>query len=328
MAFLPSLIFTGTRVAGQRERQTQHFEAGCPHFPRDYPCTFAYGEFSADREVEERTRWERKPPAKRPNYTKLGTRSPWKPDWEVVLGIRAEGDADGTEASGDYIPAQREEPSEDEQQVQPWLLRGVEVNEVLNAAYGAGDHGAGLLAFINRLRAKRNQNPLDGASTKEKLLQGALVTVKVKMCGKGRPDDQALIYWVDDKEHNKWRKTKNDNEDDGSEVRRFNLVPFSSLLTSSGQHTDLIPPTTDIIGYITTANYSLSLGEGSALGFIPVTQLFRLKQQASRYAPLEPLPIIPINRLSSLRAESQLLVKIRDRDGVVCRAASLQVITT
>lgn len=48
------------------------------------------------------------------------------------------------------------------------------------------------------------------------------------------------------------------------------------------QLSKLVPPKAHIIGYITTGNYSLSLGEGSAIGFIPIVQLFNLKQQAAR----------------------------------------------
>lgn len=61
-----------------------------PFFPRDFP-TFseegAYEEWRKKREEEQRGRWERRPKAKRESWDKLGTRSPWREDWEVVLGI-------------------------------------------------------------------------------------------------------------------------------------------------------------------------------------------------------------------------------------------------
>ncbi|KAG6847946.1 hypothetical protein C0991_001129, partial [Blastosporella zonata] len=73
MAFFSSLTFTGTRVGGQRERQTQAFEAGAPYFPRDLPTSTGHDEYASARAMEEKARWDRKPPAKRPNYEKLGT---------------------------------------------------------------------------------------------------------------------------------------------------------------------------------------------------------------------------------------------------------------
>ena len=222
MAFFQSLTFTGTRVAGQRERQTQAFEAGCPYFPRDYPCTLAYEDLVADREFEERSLWERKPPAKRPSYKKLGTRSPWKPDWEVVLGITPEKASDNA-VSSEYIPTQRVDVSSaDKQRCRPWLLRGVEVNVVLDATFSKPNYGAGLLDSINHLRAKRNQPPLDASVRPENLLNGALVTVKVKMCGKGNPDDLALIYRLDDEEHRKWQQSmKRGPTEPDSEVQQY-----------------------------------------------------------------------------------------------------------
>ena len=39
MPLLSSLTHTGTRVGGQRERETQRREAGCVYFPRDYVGT-------------------------------------------------------------------------------------------------------------------------------------------------------------------------------------------------------------------------------------------------------------------------------------------------
>jgi ribonuclease P/MRP protein subunit POP1 len=103
MPFFSSLTYTGTRVGGQRERQTQSFEAGCAYFPRDYPFTHAYSSYVEQRADQEKDRWERKPPAKRTNFEKLGTRSPWKPDWDVVLGLQAP-------TSDDLVTTQREEP--------------------------------------------------------------------------------------------------------------------------------------------------------------------------------------------------------------------------
>lgn len=38
-----------------------------------------------------------------------------------------------------------------------------------------------------------------------------------------------------------------------------------------------------IIGYVTTGNFSLSLGEAYAIGAVPVARLFELREQATRY---------------------------------------------
>jgi ribonuclease P/MRP protein subunit POP1 len=222
MPFFSSLIYTGTRVGGLRERQTQSFEAGVPHFPRDYPCTAAYAAYAATRMTEEKTRWERKPPAKRPNFEKLGTRSPWGPDWEVVLGLPSAHE----EAGEDCVTTQREAPPAEggtnTEKVQPWLLRGPETASILASSFELFNPGAGLWSEMNKLRMKRGHDPLDGGPKVGELWQSALVTVKVLMCRRGAPDDLAVLYRVEDEEAKKWIKmppdsvcvTENDDSDE------------------------------------------------------------------------------------------------------------------
>ena len=199
MPFLSSLIYTGTRVGGQRERQTQAFEAGTAYFPRDLPFTPTYNSFAAEREEEERTRWERKPPAKRANFDKLGTRSPWKPDWEIVLGIE-------TPLSPDLITTQREPAPivAPEKGARPWLLRGVDAVRILDEAGSLFNPASGVLTEINKLRQKRSMDPLDVNVRSDTLLQCALVSVRLTMRGRGAPDDQAIIYSISDEEAAKW----------------------------------------------------------------------------------------------------------------------------
>ena len=196
MPFFTSLTYTGTRVGGQRERQTQSFEAGIPYFPRDYPFSVAYIAHANEMEEEDKGRWGRKPPAKRANFEKLGTRSPWKPDWEVVLGLEDPGIADNG-----LIPAQREATqSTVTKNVRPWLLRGMDASKILENAFDMFDHGSGLLADINNVRLKRFQDPLHSSLRPEDLWKGALVTVRLLMLGRGAPGDLAAIYQVDDDE--------------------------------------------------------------------------------------------------------------------------------
>lgn len=214
MAFFSSLTFTGTRVGGQRERQTQAFEAGIAYFPRDYPSSSGHDIYATAREQEEKARWERKPPAKRPNFEKLETRSPWKADWEVVLGLQS---ADAEEEG--YVTTQREEPVMEVEQgtktVVPWLLRGSEVSAILSSISKLFNHGAGLLQEINRLRLKRGHDPLDGSIKADQLLKAALVSVRVKMCKRGAPDDLALIYSITDDEAKKWEKALQKSRNNG-----------------------------------------------------------------------------------------------------------------
>ncbi|KAG0698380.1 ribonucleases P/MRP protein subunit POP1-domain-containing protein [Suillus ampliporus] len=291
MPFLPSLIHTGTRVGGQRERGTQAFEAGTAYFPRDFPYTEFHDKHWDERANKEKAKWERTPPAKRASHEKLGTRSPWRADWEVVLGLPVASDVDQN-----LVPAQRGPRDAMEVDraptVRPWLLRGPEVPAILAKVTQMLNHGAGLLSEINRLRTKRGMNLLDAQYRPEVLLKGALVMVRVKMVSRGAPDDLAIIYRLDDVEVTKCIKEKGKV----SEGADTNEPPEAA------------PPHTSVIGYVTTGNVSLSRGEGFAIGAIPVSVLLELQQQAQS------------------NGESRPLVKIRDRAGMICRAAYLELL--
>lgn len=247
MPFFFSLTHTGTRVGGQVERQTQAFESGTSYFPRDYPCTMSYEEYADDRACKEEETWSRKPPAKRPNYKKVGTRSPWKADWDVVLGLEdpsaQERDAgDESTIPGEFVPAQRDEspvdedapaapetvldvapdvemagpetaepettPQDPEEIVQPWLLRGPKTHDIVAAVASAADRPAALLEQINALRQNRNMVPLGDLVSATDLWQRALVRVRLRYCGRGCPQDLAVIYGMDDLEAGKWIKAE------------------------------------------------------------------------------------------------------------------------
>ncbi|KAI0688915.1 POP1-domain-containing protein [Earliella scabrosa] len=313
MPFFSSLTYTGTRVGGQRERQTQAFEAGCAHFPRDFPTTEAYDEYAEDREDEERETWGRKPPAKRPNYDKLGTRSPWRPDWGVVLGIEQPPEPQELE---EFLDTQRDEDAmvvdavapapgatseaDEKEEVEPWLLRGPDVPAIVMDIASMLNPAAGLLAHVNKARAKRKLDPLHPNSRPQHLIQGALVQVSITVCGRGCPADLAIIYRVEDEEASAW-------------VNAQAKGKFSrSLIDDSPDETELsqVPPSAEgIIGYVTTGSFSLSLGEGHAVGAVPLAQYLELRKQAAR-----------------LRNDQKLLVKLRNRDETICRAALLELL--
>jgi ribonuclease P/MRP protein subunit POP1 len=200
MPFLTSLVYTGTRVGGQREREHQAFEAGMPYFPHDYPLCDAYRSFSETRAKEEKGKWERKPPAKRPNWDKLGTINPWIPDWGAILGFNS------ADLEGDLIPTQRDEEAS-RGGAQPWLLCGPEVRKIVDSAAGMFNPAAVVWDYVNKLRLKREMDALPRGSTHEEdLFQNALVRIKITLTGRGAPDDMAILYDVPDEEAIKWKR--------------------------------------------------------------------------------------------------------------------------
>lgn len=264
--FLTSLVHTGTRVSGQREIQHQHFESSVPYFPRDFPFSGeAYEEWRKKRETEEKERWERKPKAKRESWEKLGTRSAWREDWEVILGIEEarksrtedeEGEGgDGMDVDKPGLMSTQREPPPNAQSsakasnanIRPWLLQGPEVPSILTTAFRSLNPSFSLLTSIKQLRAKRGMDLLpspspflnSGKSTAsisestlaDDLMSGALVQIRLKMLGRGCPEDLAIIYDVDEKDAQKWaiasKKAKKggdwdmDGEKNTTQVRNF-----------------------------------------------------------------------------------------------------------
>jgi ribonuclease P/MRP protein subunit POP1 len=214
MPFLSSLLYTGTRVGGQRERAHQAFEAAAAYFPRDFPTCTAYEEFASTRAAEDEKQWKKKPPAKRVSWDKLSTLSPWMSAWRVALeldpvastGTRID---DGSEA--DMVPTQREDPPLPTSElgssvIRPWLLHGPSTRVIVENIARLLGPASGLLSEVNALRRKRELPPLDKSIDANALLQGALVHVRVIFCGRGVADDMAFIYALEDQEARAWAK--------------------------------------------------------------------------------------------------------------------------
>ncbi|KAF9454729.1 POP1-domain-containing protein [Macrolepiota fuliginosa MF-IS2] len=329
MAFWPSLIYTGTRVGGQRERQTQAFEAGTLYFPRDFPFSPAYESWVKRRESEERGKWVRTPPAKRVNYGKLGVRSPWRADWDVVLGLKeavpfvesmAEGKGGEKGKIDELVSTQRDDQMDidgdskegqdadiememdvDDTELKPWLFHGPEITRILAAL--RLDPATNLLKEINKLRQKRSLEPLGAMVNATDLLNHALVNVKVTMFKEGVPEDMAMIYRVSDEEAASWEKLM----EGGGKPGERSVVNILQLANRQ-------PPQGDVIGYVTTGHYSLSRGEGFALGAVPLTKLLELQRQQGRLHP----------HLADDR--QTLLVKVRNINGQQCRPAHIKVL--
>ena len=84
MAFWVAMIYRGARAGGALESRSCALQQGVPHFPDDYIDTAA-GRDAADalcKELEvKQAKW---PPAKRPNYAKLGMSSPFNCQWDKL----------------------------------------------------------------------------------------------------------------------------------------------------------------------------------------------------------------------------------------------------
>ena len=196
MYFLSSFVFAGCMIGGLVERRNQYRECGVPSFPEHYSETCPAGqEWEATKAKEERERWEKKPPAKRPQYSALGTRDPWKPDWQAALSDRIN-DAEEVEINGRTNSAN----------LQPWLFTRTLADHI-PALVKSADPTATLLKVVNTFRSQRGSATL-GVNLAKDLYSSAVVQVKVEMDGRGSPGDMAIIYAIDEEERTTWLEAK------------------------------------------------------------------------------------------------------------------------
>ncbi|GAA6020701.1 hypothetical protein JCM11491_000521 [Sporobolomyces phaffii] len=293
MPFWSSLVYSSPRVAGLRERALSTYEAGLATFPQDYPTTGAYEEHENRREVEDRGYWERRPPAKRPNYSKLGTEDPWSVDLAKIAGRRGarKGKAKETDTDDNF------EPFLVPFKIATSLATRIGKKQSPATPSDAGDDSAVQLErdLFEGWTSSRNGGTRAGSR-----LEGALVRVRVEPCLRGVPEDLGVIYGLDREEVDEVR-TK-------MEVGKKNA---RLLATGEGEGAEDLcerPSTAQVIGRITTGTFSLARGHGYGIGVVSLHQYLAL-----------------IERDSGARSNRNLVL-FRNRDGETYRAATLSIL--
>ncbi|XP_010224650.1 PREDICTED: ribonucleases P/MRP protein subunit POP1 [Tinamus guttatus] len=99
MAFWIPLIYRGVRVGGLQEGLKHSEYKRTPHTPNDYPDCPAGIQFAKELENSLLEKFKRRPPAKRSNYVKLGTLSPFLCPW----GQLTKNWEERMKASGEFV---------------------------------------------------------------------------------------------------------------------------------------------------------------------------------------------------------------------------------
>ncbi|KAM5211913.1 ribonucleases P/MRP protein subunit POP1 [Hipposideros larvatus] len=84
MAFWIPLIYRGARVGGLKEATVHSQYKRSPYIPGDFPDCPAGILFAEEQAKNLLEKYKRRPPAKRPNYVKLGTLAPFCCPWEQL----------------------------------------------------------------------------------------------------------------------------------------------------------------------------------------------------------------------------------------------------
>lgn len=195
--FWHSLAFADTRIGGLRERAQQFFEAGCPSFPEDYACTHAF-KIEIDKKAKEASaHWHRTPVAKRVNYDKLQTTSPWRPAFsEISRSLISTCKPRISVRIADVLPS--------ENGIAPHLVGGSVIGKFLAAAiaketnktfdeqFGYQEAQDIYRESINTARDKRNLPPV------KPYLVEAFAKVRLTPLTRGSPKYNAIIYMPDE----------------------------------------------------------------------------------------------------------------------------------
>ncbi|XP_036904149.1 ribonucleases P/MRP protein subunit POP1 [Sturnira hondurensis] len=84
MAFWIPFIYRGARAGGLKEARAHAQYKGSPDIPGDFPDCSAGLLFAEEQASNLLEKYKRRPPAKRPNYVKLGTLAPFCCPWEQL----------------------------------------------------------------------------------------------------------------------------------------------------------------------------------------------------------------------------------------------------
>lgn len=192
MYLLSSFVYAGCMIGGLVERRNQYREAGIPSFPEHYGDVCRAGrDWEAIKADEEKARWDKKPPAKRPQFSVLGTTSPWKADWNRVLAPPDEESLmNGSELTN-----------------KPWLFTGPIrpfIDVILTRKEGPSST---LSKIVNTYRYQRNIPDIP-SSASEGLYASALVHIRLEVECRGSPGDVAIIYSISAEERNQWLAAK------------------------------------------------------------------------------------------------------------------------
>ncbi|MBW0529779.1 hypothetical protein O181_069494 [Austropuccinia psidii MF-1] len=258
-AFFHSFIFTSARLICLDQRAQLSFECGAPTFPRDFPTLLPCIEWADRFDSEEAARWARKPPAKRVNYQLMdakggGGGDPFVADWKVVIGQKG---IERNKRGEILVEAGGQGEVNFSNHNQPWLLVGPLVRMIIE----------NIIKLVASGKAKSSAENL--CEMAPRLMNG--IVQKLKW----------MLFWIEP-------NLKIKQEDLPWDLA---LVMVKLLSVGSGGKAGVIKPMArlywnkqtnqdsnhnELIGLITTGNYSLTKGSSAGFGAISMKKLIEM----------------------------------------------------
>ncbi|KAG0244945.1 hypothetical protein BGW41_005544 [Actinomortierella wolfii] len=358
MAFWKSFIFVGAKVGGMRERRSFHFETRQSCFPYDYPSTTAYEAYMEQYSTEAKAAYDRKPVAKRVNYTKLGVEDPFAANWTKCLKVNAKQSGSTEEqlasidngsiwvlqtaALLDALRGLARQPRKGIENAVPLTLEALNtavIQEKLQEIY----HKRGLSLSEERIGSVK--------------IEHAVVRVAIDFLGRGTSSMNGRIYAVPEDKYEAWcaKVRLRGKRDAEGQARRLtanmDAKKFKSWVDESesedegGDDEDDLddldwtcPPAETLLGYITTGQYCYSEGKSFAIGCCSAVGLARVmraeqmrdaakKQKGEQGEQEEQDSFGTASRTKGTNGVPRMLVLIRGTTSHLSRPAKLSILT-
>jgi len=248
MAFFKPLVFAGARVIGLNNIYELYFESTIPCYPYDYIETKSYKIYIDEKAKEEEDTYNRKPLSKRPNFQKLGIVSPFKPPFEYYLNMIKQ-----QYKKDDNLPL--------------WVLNtpkliNLIVEEIKVKSNSIDNINKKMYSEIKNYYNEHDINISIDEIRKSNSIINAFIRVSINILGKGIINNNSIIYLSTKIEYDQWLNSKNKNKEENSSI--YKIGEF--------------PPTTSIIGFVTTGHYSLNNAHAKAIGCCSVIGLINMIQ--------------------------------------------------
>ncbi|PFX27928.1 Ribonucleases P/MRP protein subunit POP1 [Stylophora pistillata] len=286
MAFWMAFVYRGARTGGLRESQTLALEQGMPFFPNDFPDTPAGEAYYEKLKEDGEAQYGRYPPAKRPNYDKLGIKSPFCPPWKELVedwslseadpGGKAVESTETTDSNNKCNTTNVESSSKDVS-----LCRSVHVLRSRSKL-------AALRNFVLRCKAKQTKGidfkhsvkttklPLPMNNDLSAILKddaNSLVCVLVRMVGRNVPVPNSTLAIPSEEDVTGLTKCKNTS----GPVEPLHKGALARTSEKSLRNFC----TREIMGFVSSGQFSLARGCGFGVGFCALPGLAKLLSSTS-----------------------------------------------
>jgi ribonuclease P/MRP protein subunit POP1 len=240
------------RFGGVTEQRNMAFDHGLPWYPADFPGTEAGRAWEEEAAARRKETWEKKPPQKRLNFDavkiagKRGEIGDWtRCDWDILIPGDKTEDATPTTSSILALTEDTERtasPPTSQPEKKYWQIPSTSV-----AAY---------------LRTQPKLPPSLEDVAPEVLARG-IFNVKITLVHRGAPTDAARIYRLPENDES-WKNlgkaiTK------GKGKKKWDKKDIGVIEAGQEGYPEC-PGEEDLVGFVTTGNYSLSEGKTVALG--------------------------------------------------------------